>query len=775
MSILGLTLALRAQANTPEVSPSSPKPAPDLSLEDIFNPESNLIFTDTLVQLEGKILKDATHSADSSPSLGVQAQQLVQNVGGRSRKWIAREWERADFDLDQRIDLVNSNFESSSAQSFVRYRQEIRPSRFESEFQDRRDSLQLRVQGNAIGVSGSFELFVVWSRLFRLGDKWKIWRIPRPSRVPIHWQKALEMEPGEVARLQLLFGLNYGRFIDLNEDPDPPTAPFGMSLGASTQVFLDVYRMAGSRVEVRVAGIRAPFQPSVSAGISAWNPVSVSVDLFIDLISRWFSRTLSGYLRVEPIQLSNTWTLSDELRTDTKVAIYDLDLSTPEGQMGFQRIFQFASLMKILRELAPFNQTNDIGRRLREETKPLDLVHQKYMHLGEEAQRPIIRRVMGDILSRTNSQNLRTNIAGRAIYRGFINNFSSDSNVTVVDPFNQSTTYKFLTGQRNMEWRAALSLRGDNDLRAFNALFRAHPDSKTHFVPEQLSDVIFRREFSAKNMTRSQIEHFKRYFRMLHPMWGDQIPWTHFQGTDSKDRGNVIFEYVFHEKSLVDLPVLSPQEVHAKIRMLLARLGDTEGLLTSLSPLEKQGLEPLQDLQLYPDEVSPVHNIYVRNYPALMKRLQFDRFERDIRFISNQVSRLMEGRKMLGQINRDDLAGRRLIYENSFKALEALKDNALFFELGPALWLELLPAQDPKKYVKFSIFTSHADAPAGVRPFRCGFEDMTDLYRSVQSQMVFLQNRDFDNLTRLRAILSSKLQSLPNSSPLMPGKFIECL
>ncbi|MEI7973032.1 MAG: hypothetical protein WCH11_01545, partial [Bdellovibrio sp.] len=555
----------------------------------------------------------------------------------------------------------------------------------------------------------------------------------------------------------------------------PPTAPLGMSLGATTQVFLDVYRMAGSRVEIRIAGIRAPLQPSVSAGISAWNPISVSANLFIDFISRWFSRTLSGYLRVEPIQLSNTWTLSDELRTDTKVAIYDLDLSTPEGQMGFQKLFQFASLLKILRELAPFNQTNDIGRRLREESKPLDLVHQKYIHLSEEAQRPIIRRVMGDILSRTSSQNIRTNIAGRAIYRGFINNFSSDSNVTVIDPFDRSTTYKFLTGQRNMEWRAALSTRGDNDLRAFNAFFRAHPLSKTHFVPEQLSDLIFRREFAAKNLTRSQIEHFQRYFRMLHPMWGDQIPWTHFQGKDSKDRGNVIFEYVFHEKSLVDLPILSPQEVHAKIRLLLARLGDTEGLLTSLPPLEKQAQDPLKELELYSDEVLPLHNIYARNYPALMKRLQFDRFERDIRFISNQIARLMEGRKMLSQTADDDLATRCQIYEDSFKALEGLKENSLFFELGPALWLELLPPMDPRKYVKFSIFTSHADAPAGVRPFRCGSEDMTDLYRSVQSQMVFLQNRDFDNLTRLRAILNLKLQSLPNSSAQNPSKFIECL
>ncbi len=769
------TLGVFASAEDASVAEST-------TVQNLLIPDGNNFFSNALKKVENQILSNALRATGQQPDASAVATPAEAapapnpNVPApQSRSWLAKEWAKADFTLDLPVNFVQESMDNESLLGFVKYRQEVRPSRFESQYQDRRDIIQLRLQAASNGFNGLFDMSILWSRLFKLEDKWKIWKIPRPSKIPFQWQKALLMDPGEVVRMQMLFGAGYGRYEDLLEGESNPTLPIGFALSGNIQVFIDIYRLAGSRVEVRVAGVKTPINPSIFAGLSAWNPVTATLELGLEAATGWINRQIARYARVEPLALAYSWTASDQLRTDTKVVIYELDLSSVDGQTGYKNLINFGAMIEILKQLRPFNSSDEVVEKLSELTKPIDDIHFRYVNEPDESKRPVIRRLIGDILSDVDSMTVRSNLMGRIFVRGQINNFSADSNVTVRDPHDQPQHYRFLSGQRNMEWRALLQLRGDNDSRSINALFKARQNTKTDFVPHELTDAIFRREFSAKKMSGSQIRYFKQHFKALHP-WGWEIPWKGFEDERSKDRGNVIYEYVFNLTALVDLPRKNAMEIHEAIRNLLDNYPDPEELLVSYTPLQEPNGRESLEIPYYPDEIQEVvKGMKARVMPQLYNRVRWDRFERDIRFIAVNLANLLTPKDPLGDLKIDvkDTAAiqqqRDRLNTERYKAFTALKGNNLFFELGPALWLSMLPQFNVKKYVKFTIFWSHEDHK-NERPWYFDPNDdlktllvgqkppeiRSDLYRTVQSQMVFLQSRDFDNIVRLKALLSSQ-------------------
>ena len=705
------------------------------------------------------------------------AKLIADTIRERVKKdegWFRREYRRLDVSIwDIPLELLHKTGSNLNYYALLRTRTKIKPSNFSS-FQDRQDRFEFEsavsFPVSDFGVSGRILLNTEFSRLFEIGDKLKLHKVALPPCVPTEYsQVAKVLTPGDAVRVQMHLMGNIGQSNIISEDDGEyqirASAP-GFSRSAS--LYVDIYKLERDKVQVRVSAVKTPLMVGANLQMLPWITGSFALTGGFSLLTRWLNRQITSYLRMEPFSFGYSRTVSDELRIQTNLGSYDFDLKNPAAQRAYDEALDRVLSRGTVLELAKALNQEDLGDALRTRlANSLDTQHDKDLAETsvEKKQDGVFRNFQGQMLTNLRSFVSNSKIFGRWLFRYDFSHSLADSDLNVKSSGPSFSDFKFVSSNRILNYRYLLNLRGCDGSRQVNALFTANnvTDPKAgrkivELVPKELTNVIFRGDFFCKKMDAETVEIYKERFEHLHPSWGYNIPWKEFLKNPDKVNAFIRYEYVFNVNSLANLPALDETFIYERLRSILQNFPYVGELLTSYQTPAKdltrdEAFPP--SFPYFKDELKPVlRGVYVRDLNKIVSRVVFDKFETDIRHISKLLEKLTKARYVPDPSEPLDVQTQKLQASavERYELFKSLTTINLFYELGPALWLSLLPQHNLNKYVQFMINYGDEEFPGETRFFPEQYTPVTPIYANLQGQLAILSTRDFDIRTRADAL-----------------------
>lgn len=738
-----------------------------------------------------------------TPSVGETNPSWMSRQVSKVKQWAQDEWERASINGSVPIEFLDTQKDNGfSADGVFRYRVSLRPAGIKN-YQDRRDTWEIDLStayAKDLGINLNFLAEMTFARLFEPQDKIKIWRMSWFWNFPYQAKEMLtNFIPGEVVRLRLSTSAGLGQSENLTDRNDADQSDVVLGFGATrgAQLLIDVYRLQGTKVQVNIAGIKTPLLLNAGLTTTQWLPFGTNTDFGVfSALNKVLNRLVRSLTQVQPFALTASISPTNETRADTSMASYVLDLDTEEGVKGYAYIMRISTVSKLFSELNLIFNQKQMGQRLRELGKPLDEVFFADYGKKEDLKR-IDRAYQGRALTDLTNLCAVSSIMPRIFFRGSLCREYTVSDLQVVSLKTEEQikardamrgpalpeiagvkslhssetlgnlqevvdTYKFVGASRRSEWNLFFRLRGETDARSSFNLFLTEPSEEKNsivFTPTAMNDQIFRRDFTGKNMNPRDIANFKAHLEYIHPEVSKVIDWKNLADGNYKKNAYIRIEYIFHEESLRLLPPWRAEKFHAVLRSLLSKHPVPEHLLAAGPSLEKySSMESLGNLDLYEDELRKVDgtNVKTKDWNAIYNRLVPDKFERDIRKISKLLE-IITRRKSENLVCRE-LQGSLLPecrewaypYMFRFSAAETLLNNLLFMDIGPGLWVTLLPKESQENYFTFNVILGDGNGTAGGGAF--GKEPMTAIFNTVQAQLGFLANREFDIRLRIKAV-----------------------
>ncbi len=677
-------------------------------------------------------------------------------------EWLKDAWEKADVDSDISFNPLEKSFSGGfklSTPIFYRFR--VNPAGY-SQRQDKRDIYQLRLSAGFArqnwGVSAVAQLEVAFARLIPLEDKIRLDKIYFLNKFPWTAEKALSFKAGEAARLRITAGIgaSTGKDLGVLELPtdNDPHAMISASASENSEFLIEIYRLAQNKVEVRVTGIKAPLMLSGCASLNQFIP--------IDFTATFFTRWLRPTDIIKPAQFCASSPAPGEyFRVDGKAVVYVFDLDKDKSfidpvsgqvitvQEVYNRFMKPISFIKVFKILNTLFNYKEAGNSLLEIIKDENTLAAQDKDLPTNDRR-IWRKFQGETRSDPSSRSFISRWFSR-VFQFERSSLSSDTNVFSYDDDNKRNEYKFAVSNFYQNWGALWSIFGVQETRLINGLFMAQPTPENRYIlkPTMVSDIVFFRDFRDKNLGPQEVIRLKDHFRYSHPTIADRIRWGSFDNGKKKRTALINYQYVFHKEGLANLARLNDRELYFRLRQWVEHHPHPDMLATSLTTIVKNDLDHNpQTIVVLSDEFRPVKSssglIAGANTLDLKGVRYNDRFENDIRAIAVHLGEIL---KLRDESTDQKKSINSVIRYENFQILSKL---VLFQDLGPGFLMSLLKIhkiKDLEDYVYFSILL--AGSGESVPPSYFGLVPPTGLYTTLQGQLLYLQNRDFDiNLRR---------------------------
>lgn len=570
-----------------------------------------------------------TSGFDSLGELLSPSEETSQKMMGPIKK----QWEKADLNIDfdafdEKISLIDKENLQMQLPLRLTYTASIEPA-FIKTLQQRLDAYQFIVGLN--GQSASAKMFgglslnveVTFARFF--ADKTSAIKgngqIYFLNRIPWDHKKALQLNRNDIVRIEISRNGNLG----LGDSTTADNLAMGLSssVNRGSSLMINIHRLEKERVHVQLNTVQSDLDFNVNGSIRSFDLDSDNNSGLLGFLQKRLSAVLIG--------LGYSKTVKPQ---DIHVIDYIFNLKDQDGIRAYNH---FMNEVKSYEYLKALNMIKDQNKSYTENLVKSGFSVADDIQLRDSRLLPSDRavdRIFKGLLETkyhnfTRSHRLKL-LFTIAAFSDSINN--SVSVVTSTDRFGQTNTHLYSNQLINTRYEG-LKLIEKRNLRMSESLVKMNPNSES-----ELSDLVFTRNLSDKNLSAEQVEDFKKFIEFSIPgidqrMAADQqrFGWDKLANKKSKTNGYIRSVLVLNNKSLKSLPKLSQKEIYQILKEmvqsypikseLLSIYASSNDLMESASPPE------LGNLQRDIDEISAILFEMLNTKDSLAKNMALTKLQ----------------------------------------------------------------------------------------------------------------------------------------------------
>lgn len=571
------------------------------------------------------------------------------------------------------------------------------------------------------------------------------------------------------------------------------------SLGASrsSAFIVDIYKLKGSHVRVRMVATRNTLTASVGTGVEFLKNLATG-NYFI-LLRKFFEK----WTNIKPLSAGFSMVPSQHFPVATFMVDYVFDLSKPEAAKAYG---DFMSLIKnpetFIKDLHFLKSQSALAKTLLEDyIKPIDKVYQ------ESRRRPLGERAIDRIFKgRANSTNFSFSGGSEltAFLTGNLTNSVTHTNITSYNSDETNRHFTYVSSSSNIK-HTRLKVDGFEINDGISGLFEANRLSDVEYEPRLLQDFILTSDYQNSYIGHTYLNQVKKNFEYSIPYIASQIEWGKLLAIKDATNGYVRNQFIIHDRAfhylaLNDYPQLrsrlsdfmwnhpnvqnfknyamasgtiADSDYHALEAWItnMARQMDItlNGLELDFRTIDFQALRVLLPEMIRTlDELDPQDGFhpykldiykdlkaFVLKADSTLKNLNEENRKltiRQLKLIFRRVNLILlelDHEHLLGEIEKFTplaLKANSILHDQDtddrFTAFKALKGDKLFQEISMGFITSLLPQDKLFELVYFNLVAGSRETEQITMRF--GTNGESDFYKSMQYILSLINDRSFD-------------------------------
>ncbi len=465
------------------------------------------------------------------------------------------------------------------------------------------------------------------------------------------------------------------------------------SASRSSALIVDIYKLKGSHVRLRLVGTRNTASFGSSLGLALLKQVFSGSYMFI---VKWF---IEKWLQIKPLSLSFSMVPFEKYPVNTFMADYVFDLSKPEGAEAYRKIMaKIKNPANYLSDFNFFSSQAKIGSAMEKYIAPAEDL------FARDRDRETTDRAVDRLFkARAASTNLSYSAESEftKLFTGRIGGHIAHTNISAFESDNSSRHYTYVSSNSNIK-HTRMKVNGFEFNESINGLFEADRvvnENTVVYKPKLLQDFILTNDFENKNLERQDILNFKNTLDRSIPAIAKLIDWHGLTDIKDSTNGYIRTLFVVHENALPYLARYTYQELRSRLSDYIwnhpNRLHYENLANTSSSPFKSD---------------SPYHNM-----------------ENMITELAMLMDTVLHNPKP----------------EERFIAFKTLKNDEVFQEISMGFITSLLPEDELNELVYFNLVAGGRDIN-NMPPFTFGKNGVSDFYKAMQYILSLINDRSFD-------------------------------